>query len=189
MRKRGRGVRNKGKVPNAVSIDVRPKSVSKRKEVGHWETDNMEGPRFARPALSVSVERVFRLTLITKMPKSTSEEKTKALVKRLNNVPKDLRLSLTCDNGKENYGHESTKVALGMEMYFCHAYHSWEKGTVENRNRKARRFFPKGTDFTYVTGREVRAVERIINNTPMKCLGYLTPYEKMSQYLNTVKTT
>jgi len=189
MEKGGREVRNNGKVPNAKSIDTRPKIVEKRKQPGHWETDNIEGPRTTKPALSVSTERLFRLNVITKVPNQKAIVKTYALVKGLSKYPPEYLRSMTQDNGKENYRHEVTSKKLGLEMYFCHPYHSWEKGTVENRNKNIRRFFPKGTDFTKVRPKEIQTVEDILNNTPMECLGYLTPYEKMDKYLKRVKTT
>ena len=182
-KKNGRKVQNKGKVPNALSIDLRPKIINRRKVPGHWETDNVEGIRPAKPALSVSVERMIRVVLMTRLINQTAVVKTQALKKRFRSLPEELRLSITQDNGKENYGHEETRQALGTEMYFCHAYHSWEKGSVENRNRVIRRFFPKGTDFTEVSEEEVARVEYIINSMPMKCLGFATPYEKMNQLI------
>ena len=188
-RKLGRKVHNRGKVPNAVSIDLRPKYILKRKQPGHWETDNVEGKQKTKPALSVCVERSLRLVAITRLLNQTSQVKTAALKRRLKSFPPALRLSLTQDNGKENYGHQETGQALGTEMYFCHAYHSWEKGSVENRNRKIRRFFPKGTDFTGVSEDEIAAVEYHLNNRPMKCLDYSTPYEKMQQLLSKLKST
>jgi transposase, IS30 family len=184
MKKLGRKVRNKGKIPGAVSIDVRPKTVLRRKQIGHWETDNVEGIRSSRPALSVTVERVTRFHLITKVSNQTAIVKSDALIERLRVFPTDLRRTITQDNGRENYAHENTRLALGTDMFFCHAYHSWEKGTVENRNRVIRRFFPKGTDFTYVPQEEVLVVENILNNMPMKCLGKRTPYEKMQQLVS-----
>lgn len=188
-RKHGRRVQNKGKVPNALSIDSRPKRVLSRKQVGHWETDNLEGAGPSKSALSVTVERSLRIIVMTRMPNQTSLEKTKALENRLRILPQDLKLSITQDNGKENYGHERTRESLGTQMYFCHAYHSWEKGSVENRNRVIRRFFPKGTDFSEVSSEEVQNVERIINSMPMKCLAYATPYEKMQQLMSRLKST
>ena len=107
-KKHGRKVQNKGKVPNSLSIDLRPKSVEKRKVPGHWETDNVEGPRPSKPALSVSAERVIRFTLINRMINQTSMVKTQALTKRFKSLPNELRLSITQDNGKENYGHDET---------------------------------------------------------------------------------
>lgn len=191
-KKQGRKVQNKGKVPNAVSIDLRPRIVGKRKVPGHWETDNVEGPRPSKPALSVSQEMVVRFTFMTRVANQTAKVKTQALTKRFKPLPEELRLSITQDNGKENYGHEETRQELGAEMYFCHAYHSWEKGGVENRNRVIRRFFPKGTDFGKVSDEEVAKVEYIINSMPMKCLGFATPYEKMDQLmlkLSAIKST
>ena len=189
MKKHGRKVHNKGRVPNSKSIDIRPKSVDKRRIPGHWETDNIQGIRTSRPALSVLTDRSFRTVMISKVPNQTAEEKTKAVVGRLKDKPQELLKSITTDNGKENYGHEEVSKTLGLEMYFCHAYHSWEKGTVENRNKQIRRFLPKGTDSTHVTKHQIQAVERVINNMPLKCLGYLTPYEKMDAYLEKIKST
>lgn len=179
MKKGGRKVLNRGKVPNSLSIDLRPKIINNRIQYGHWETDNVEGTRKSKPALSVTVERKLRLVIITKIPNQTSIVKSEALIKRLNKYPVQLRRSITQDNGKENYAHGITKKELGTIMYFCHAYHSWEKGGVENRNKIIRRFFPKGTDFSKITKREISTVEDTINNMPLKCLKYKTAYEKL----------
>ena len=40
-----------------------------------------------------------------------------------------------------------------------------------------RRFFPKGTNFDTITTEEIKRVEDLINNRPMKVLGYMTPTE------------
>lgn len=184
--KLGRKVHNKGKVPNAVSIDKRSKSVLKRKQIGHWETDNVEGIRSSKPALSVTVERAIRFHIITKIPNQTALVKSNAIVKRLKHYPSTFLKSITCDNGKENYAHQITSNTLDVSIYFCHAYHSWEKPTVENRNKSIRKFFPKGTDFTKVSVKQVQAVENILNNTPMKCLDFRTPYEIMQKKLSLV---
>lgn len=189
MKKYGRKVHNKGKVPNSKSIDIRPKSVNRRKIPGHWETDNVVGVKASKPALSVLTDRTFRTVIISKVPNQTAEEKTKVVVNRLKDKPEKILKSITTDNGKENYGHEDISKTLGLEVYFCHAYHSWEKGTVENRNKQIRRFFPKGTDFAHVTKKQIQNVEQVINNMPLKCLGYLTPYEKMNAYLEKIKLT
>lgn len=185
----GRKLRNNSKIPHAVSIDLRPKLISKRIQLGHWETDNVEGPKVSKPALSVSVERVLRYTTIKKVKNKSADEKTNALKQTLAKYPQQLRRSITQDNGTENTNHEIVKHLLGTDMFFCHPYHSWEKGAVENRNRVIRRFFPKGTDFTYVSTQQISFVEEIINNMPLKCLQFKTPNEKMSQLMNKLKST
>ena len=68
-------------------------------------------------------------------------------------------------------------------MFFCHAYHSWEKGTNENTNGRIRRYIPKGKSIDTLSDEEVAQVEYALNNTPRKCLGFLTPQEALEQEL------
>ena len=51
------------------------------------------------------------------------------------------------------------------------------KGYYEHMNGLVRWYFPKGTDFSKITDKQVAEVESLINNRPMKCLGYKTPLE------------
>lgn len=188
MKKLGRGVRRdaSGKIPGSISIDLRPEIVSSRSRVGDWETDNIIGQLTDKTALSVTVERVTKITLLTKLLDRLAVTKRDALVRRLGIFPKVIRLTLTTDNGKENSNHEEISAGLELLMFFCHAYHSWEKGTVENMNGRIRRYIPKGISIDTFSEEYIQEVERKLNSTPRKCLGYLTPYEKMSQVLSSV---
>lgn len=188
-KKFGRKVHSNSKIPNAVSIDLRPKYINNRKKIGHWETDNVEGPRKSKPALSVSTERVVRYVRIIKVGSHSATEKVRSLRRTFDKYPKALRLSITQDNGMENTNHEVVTQFLGVQMFFCHAYHSWEKGTVENRNKVIRRFFPKGTDFSDVSVGQIQFVEDVINNMPLRCLRFRTPNEKISQLMYKLKST
>lgn len=183
MKKAGRKVKRTGKIPASISLDLRPKEVETRKTIGHWETDNVEGKKTDAAALSVTVERLTRTTLISKLADRSALSKTKALVEKLNQWPKKIRLTMTCDNGKENSYHQLVSQELDLQVYFCHAYHSWEKGTVENTNGRIRRYLPKGTSIDSITAEQIVFLEEKLNNTPRKCLAYLTPYEKMKEVL------
>lgn len=183
MKKLGRKVRRLGKIPNAISIDLRSKSVLRRKKPGHWETDNMEGKRSDKTVLSITVERMARITMLAKLANRKSKTKTVALAGRLTTLPEVFRQTITEDNGAENTNHQQLTNATGMSVFFCHAYHSWEKGTVENTVGRIRRFFPKGESLDQISDQEIAAVEWKLNNTPRKCLQYLTPYEKMHKVL------
>lgn len=174
----GRGIRKKGRVPGAVSIELRPKVVERRKQFGHWETDNMEGPRGTKTALSATIERKTRYIVLTKLNNQTAREKTDALVEALLNH--QVR-TITADNGKENSYHDEISTMLDAEMYFCHAYASWEKGSVENAIKRVRRYIPKGTNLRYVSQEQISLIERELNNRPMKCLGLLSPNETMEK--------
>ena len=184
MKKNGRSVHRDSKIPGSISIDLRPEIVSLRSRAGDWETDNIIGQQTDRTALSVTVERVTRLTLLTRLSSRLAATKRDALIRRLGIFPKGIRLTLTADNGAENTRHKEISESLDLLMFFCHAYHSWEKGTVENTNGRIRRFIPKGISIDDLTDEQINSLEIKLNSTPRKCLGYLTPYEKMSQVLS-----
>lgn len=183
MKKGGRTVQRSGKIPGTISIDLRPEVVSLRSRGGDWETDNLGGKTTDDTALSVTVERLSRYTILSKLSSRLAVTKKDALVRKLGVFPEHLRLTLTVDNGSENSDHLTISEQLSLTMYFCHAYHSWEKGSVENMNKRIRRFIPKGISIDQVSQKKIRQIEWILNNTPRKCLGYLTPQEKMLELL------
>ena len=182
----GRSVRKYSKIPNAISVDNRAKYISHRRQLGHWESDLMEGPRSSKHVLSVTVERATRYTVLGRLANKKSETKSKHIVKRMRKIPAQIRRTLTLDNGAENTNHLYLTKQLDIAVYFCHPYHSWEKGTVENTNGRIRRYIPKGTDIKGISVEKINQLEYVLNSTPRKCLGYLTPYEKMSLELGKI---
>ena len=64
-----------------------------------------------------------------------------------------------------------------MGMYFAHPYSAWERGTNENTNGLLRQYLPKKLPFTDLTGTQLAAYVRELNNRPRKCLNYRTPAE------------
>mgnify|MGYP001585626391 FL=1 len=180
MKKGGRRVARASKIPNATSIEERPEVVSLRSRIGDWETDNIIGKQTDKTTLSVTVERLTRLTLLS-LTRRSAESKTDSLIKRLANFP---RVTLTTDNGAENTNHQELADRLGVAVFFCHSYASWEKGTVENTNGRIRRYIPKGKSLDQLTEEEVQILEYRLNSTPRKCLGFLTPYEKMNEVIS-----
>lgn len=177
------------RIPGAVSIDLRPKRVLNRKQIGHFETDLMEGRRETKTALSVTVERKTRYTLLHKVSSKQAEPKEKVLtdqiktLQSLEKATKPIVRSITADNGNENAHH--TKI--NVPFYFCHPYHSWEKGTVENTIGRIRRYVPKGANIYNLTDIQIQWLENMLNNTPRKCLGFKTPNEVMEQETNRYK--
>jgi len=59
----------------------------------------------------------------------------------------------------------------------------WQKGAVENLNGRIRALLPKNSSVRGVSTSHIDWIENIINNTPLKVLGYLTPLEAL--YKNT----
>lgn len=168
------------RIPNRTPIDQRPAVIENREEAGHWEADTVVS-RLSKSALSVLTERKHKITLISKIPQKTAINMKDSLINRLREYPQKLRQSITYDNGLENALHEKVNDEINTSSYFCNAYHSWEKGTVENSIGLIRQYLPKKTDFKTIDKNEIEAIEYALNNRPKKCLGYLTPIESLSR--------
>ncbi len=186
----GRSTKKLGRIKDVVSIDKRHYLIDSRTTLGHWEGDLMEGKRHEPKALSAEVERLTRYTKLVLVKNKTSSQKTEGLKSSLISFPKRLKKSLTIDNGPENHQVLIWKETLGVKVYNCNAYHSWEKGTVENTIGRVRRYIPKGTSLLSITDKDIKMIEDKMNNTPRKCLGYKTPKEylfEMLEYKDTYK--
>jgi len=163
-----------------TSIDQRPRSVNSRKEFGHWEGDTIVS-RQSKSAIFNLVERKTRYLLLKKMPDLTADSGAMVVIGNLSMIPPKLRKTATFDNGPENSDFTRMEKELGINTYFCHPYTASERGTVENRNKFLRKYFPKKTDFEKVTDAEVQMVQDKHNHRPMKCLGFRTPHEVFSE--------
>ncbi len=160
-------------ISHRVSIAKRPLGALRRSRYGHWETDAMASKKGCAGGAQTSVERKSRLIACAKRRSMRPRE----TVRILTNLKAVYRVaSATYDNGIENRSHEAT----GVPSYFCDPYSSWQKGSVENANKMIRRFFPKGTDFTSVSQKEIDHVVSVINRKPRKILGYQTALEVAS---------
>lgn len=162
--------------PKGLSIELRPKVVERRSRLGDWEGDTVESAG-RKPGINTLVDRKTGKVCITKLPNRTAAATAKAVTKRLGNVPKQARHTVTLDNGTENQYWQEIKQASGADCFFAHPYSSWERGSNENTNGLIRDYFPKSTDFTTIVDEELAYVERELNNRPRKRLGYLTPNE------------
>ena len=150
-------------------IDERPESISQRLAYGHWEIDTVVLTRAKNPVLLTLTERKTRLEVIRLISDKTSQAVNSELEKLSNQF--DFK-SITADNGSE---FSRLSEALTCEVYYAHAYSSWERGTNENHNRMIRRFLPKGTRKT--TANAVARIEMWMNNYPRKMFDYRSPNE------------
>lgn len=175
-----RGKRERGRIPRSAIpgrtfIDERSKSVARRRFFGDWEADFIVSGKRGRGALLVLVERKSRYVVIVKL-----EDRKVATINfvldRLMGAELYVR-SVTIDNDICFRHHEEMSRIMGAPIFFCHPYHSWEKGTVEKMNQLIRRFIPKRTNIAKVSQRKISWVEEILNGRPLKCLGFFTPAE------------
>lgn len=166
----------RGKIPGRVDIDMRPAAVMSREAAGDWEGDLVNGSGGSGHFVTL-VERKTRYTLVGRVPDKGSRGVMRKMQEMLSGVPSMLLRSLTLDNGKEFAMHKALTEATGMPVYFAKPYHSWERGTNENRNGIIRRMFPKGSSFANVGKKRLALADKLLNDRPMKLLGWRTPRE------------
>jgi len=170
----------RGQIAEMVSIHDRPADVEDRAIAGHWEGDLILG---RNAFIGTLVERTTRYLMLCKISKRKTEEACTAFAKRFNTLPLELRQSLTYDRGKEMSGHQELTRATKVKVYFCDPQSPWQRGTNENTNGLLRQFFPKGTDFSLVTTKKLREVEKLMNDRPRKVLGWASPKEIFHSHL------
>lgn len=183
-KKSGRKV-HRSRIPDRVSIRLRPIEADERLIFGHWEGDTMEGKRADKDGVHAEVERLSRLVRAKKIGQITSRETSEAQEKIFFQYPKKARRSTTLDNGRENHLHLKLKKKLKMNTYFCDPYSAWQKGTVEQTIGLLRRYLPKGSSFSDLSQEELNDIVEELNSRPRKVLNYNTPKEVFTTYLNT----
>lgn len=182
--------RQQARASAGTSIDKRPISVNDREEFGHWEMDSVLGSRkHSKNTLVVLSERKTRQEIIFKVKNHSADEVVgvlNILEKKWGSLFPKVFKSITVDNGSEfTLVNEMEKSILfegkRTDMYYCHPYSSWERGTNENINKMIRRKIPKGTNFDNKTDEEIQSIEDWINNYPRSIFGYHTAQEQFEK--------
>lgn len=168
------------KLSGRTFIDKRPRIINTRGRVGDVEADFIVSGKTGRGILLTIVCRKLRIAFIEKILPVTIENVHRAFLRIKKRFP-EMR-SVSTDNDILLQKHKELEKLLGLKIYFCHPYHSWEKGSNENANGVIRRYIPKGADISFYSASFVRKIERKLNNRYLKCLRYKTPYEKLAEY-------
>lgn len=166
------------------SIEARPEYINQRREFGHWEMDLVVSGQGGKSVLLTLTERLSRQEIIRKLPDRKAETIRKAIDQIERNTPgfRQKFRSITTDNGSEFLQYEKLRKSCRckgerFDIYYCHSYSAWEKGSNENHNRMIRRFLPKGTNFDEVSSREIGRIQNWMNHYPRKSLNWSTPAE------------
>src|SRR5579864_8639464 len=198
-RTRGRG---KTFIPPEIMISQRPAEAADRAVPGHWEGDLILGLRSS--AIGTLVERTTRFTLLLYLPPMEghggprahngpplaghgAEAVRDAIASAITTLPEQLRRSLAWDQGSEMAEHAQLRIQTGLPVYFCDPHSPWQRGTTENTNGLLRQYFPKGTDLSRWSAREIQAVANALNTRPRKTFGWKTPAEALDEYLKSVQ--
>lgn len=178
-RKRGNRKDTRGIIHHRVSIEERPKIVQERIRPGDIEVDFMIGKNH-KGALLVMTDRATLHTSLRKLNNRSSEIVSKAIINKLKQVKYPLH-TVTFDNDKGFANHLDVAEALNVDTYFTRPYTSQDKGTVENRIGQIRRFFPKKTDLSKVTNYQIKRVEQLLNERPVRKFNYQTPNQALQE--------
>ena len=173
----------RGRIPGMVMLSERPAEADDRAVPGHWDGDLILGEG-SRSAVGTLVERSTRMTLLLHLPDGKSAEQVEAAMRAaISKLPSALTRTITWDQGAEMSKHAAFTTATGIPIYFCDPHSPWQRGSNENTNGLLRQYLPKGTDLSVVSREELDAIQDSLNGRPRKTLGYLTPSEKLAEFL------
>ena len=173
-----------GVFPGAARISQRPDFIGDRSQFGHWEGDLLIFRRDMGNANVTSlVERKSRYTVMIKNQSRHSRPIMDKIIEAFSSLPAFARQSFTFDRGTEFAGFRALEDGIGARSWFCDPSAPWQKGAVENTNKRIRRFMPGDTGLAAVSQLDVIQLARHLNDQPRKCLDYRTPAEVFLSHL------
>jgi IS30 family transposase len=156
-------------------IDTRPYTALL--EYGHWEGDFIVST-WNSFVLLVLVEKYSKKIMLAILPHRKNDLVNKMIAFLLKGR---IVKTLTLDNDIAFLRWKKLEATLDARIYFCHPYHSWEKGLAENTNRWIREFIPKKANLQLISTEELKAIEDWFNHAPKECLDGRTAYEVSTQ--------
>lgn len=161
-------------------IDKRPKYIQERKYVGDAEADFLLSGRSGKGIILSVADRKIRVSFLEQILDVTIVN-VHAAFQRIQKRFPELH-SISTDNDILFQKHKELEKLLGVKIYFCHPYHSWEKGTIENTNKYARKDIPRGSDISKHSKRFIGKLEAKLNRRYMEVLNYKTPQEMLNEH-------
>ena len=165
-----------------LPISLRPKYINKRDELGHLEIDSILGKRNEYDSIISIVDRCSRRVWLIKS-QYKQEYYTANLIYNFI-IKNEIKVkSITVDNGLEFKALGITAKKLGVKLYKCDPYCSFQRGTNERTNALVRRFIPKGNSMKFVTQYYLDNISFEINSMPRKIFDYKCAYDIELKYI------
>lgn len=159
-----------------LPISLRPSHIELRDEVGHLEIDSIIGKRGEYQTIISIVDRCSRQVHLIKS-NYTFDYYTSNLIYDYIKANQIEVNSITTDNGLEFKTMGITAKKLGVKLYKCDPYCSFQRGTNEHMNGIVRRFIPKGKSLYNYEQQYLDDICFKINSMPRKMFDYKTPFE------------
>lgn len=164
-----------------LPISLRPKYIDNRDEIGHLEIDSILGKKNEQDSIISIVDRCTRKLWLIK-----AEYKNEYYIDRLiyNYILKEeiVVKSITVDNGLEFGALGLTAKKLGVKLYKCDPYCSFQRGTNERMNAMVRRFIPKGSSMKLKPQIYLDDICFKINSMPRKIFDFKCAYDVELDY-------
>lgn len=162
--------------PNEISIHKRPPEVNDRSQFGNWEGDLMIFERAQGDAnVTTLIERKTRYTVLMRNAGRKSRPIMDRLIRELSPLPVEARRSITFDRGLEFVSWRELESGMGTKSWFCDPQAPWQKGSVENMNKRIRWHLPRDIALLELPAEAMIALAQRLNATPRRCLRYRTP--------------
>ncbi len=164
-----------------LPIGLRPKYIEKRDEPGHLEIDSIIGKKNEQQAIISIVDRCTRRLWLIKAEYRYDYYTANLIYKYI--IKNDIEVkSITVDNGLEFKALGIAAKRLGVKLYKCDTYCSYQRGTNERTNALVRRYLPKGTSFKITPQIYLDDIAFNINSMPRKIFGFKCSYDMEMEY-------
>jgi IS30 family transposase len=165
-------------------IHNRPEYIQDRSAFGDWVGDFMIFKRkHGKTNVASLVDRKTRYAVLFR----NNDRSLKHFVAKLMNVmeplPQTACQSITFDRGIGFLGWRKLKSGIETEAGFCDLQAPRQKGSVENLNKRARRFLPRDRPISTLSDRDMKAICERLNGIPQKYIRWRTPAEAFAEEL------
>ena len=172
---RGKNSRSRS-IPDMTLIDQRPAEVADRLIPGHWEGDLIIG-KGNLSQVGVLVERKTLFCVLVRLKDGKAPTVARAFARILKRFERQMRLSMTFDQGSEMSKHKTLTKSTGVTVYFAHPHAPWERGICENINGLIRQYLPKSTDLSLFSQKQLDGIGWELNTRCRKTLDWKAPAE------------
>ena len=177
---RGKNSRSRS-IPDMTLIDQRPAEVADRLIPGHWEGDLIIG-KGNLSQVGVLVERKTLFCVLVRLKDGKAPTVARAFARILQRFERQMRLSMTFDQGSEMSKHKTLTKSIGVTVYFAHPHAPWERGICENINGLIRQYLPKSTDLSLFSQKQLDGIGWELNTRCRKTLDWKAPAELFLPY-------
>lgn len=170
----------RGVLDGRKRIAERPHIANLRQRIGDVEADFIVSGRHGHGILLTVADRKIRVSFIEQILVPSIANMERAFMKIKRRFPE--MKTITTDNDLLFQHHTRLETILGVTIYFCDSYSSWQKGTIERTNKEIRKYIPKGSDISFYTASFMKRVETRINDRWMKVLQFASPGELLQKF-------